>query len=232
MAGNDYGDASITIREVDEAFRRNPSLFFGVGRDDPKAATAVLRGVLGHGLHPATAVAPTHTPQVDARVRGDLTFDVTDDQSDAVDERGALHLGFYGALLGPNRWAAAAAAALSTRTEVEVWRDGRGFRQVLAGLRPTGEPEPFDPPPGTGTRMAFDLDRDHFAVGITTELGSLDLHGPDCRPDPAALGLVVLRDLRRDRDHDPDSDHDTGSDQDPDSGQEPDSHRCREHRFR
>jgi hypothetical protein len=198
MGESGYENARITILDVDESVRRHPSTYFGVGRDNPKLATAVLGGVLGHGLHPATAVAPPHTPRVEAEVRGDLTFHVTDDQSDAVDERGVLHLGFHGSLLGPNRWAAAAAAALSARAEVAVWRDGRGFRQVLADLRPTGEPEPFDPPEGVGTWLAFDLDQEYFVAGIAADLATLDLHGPDCRPDPTAPGLVVLRDLRPD----------------------------------
>ncbi|SOE07494.1 hypothetical protein [Streptomyces sp. Ag109_G2-15] len=44
--------------------------------------------------------------------------------------------GYHGALLGPERWTGAAAAALGTRTVVEVWRDGHGVRQELAGIRP------------------------------------------------------------------------------------------------
>jgi hypothetical protein len=196
----EYDAARITVREFDEFARRSPAVFFGVAQDDPRLATEVLRGVLAHALHPATRVAPVHTPQVEVEVRGDLAFSVTDDQADAADtlDGQAPRLGYFGSLLGPARWVAAVAAALSTRTVAEVWWDGRGFRQHLAGIRPTGEPEVFDAPAGTGTRVVFDLDPAYFGAGIAADLGSLDPHAPDCAAEPGARGRVVLRDLRAD----------------------------------
>jgi hypothetical protein len=104
-------------------------------------------------------------------------------------------LGYYGSLLGPDRWTCAAAAVLSTRTVVEVWRDGRGFRQELSGLRPVEVPQEIDAPAGKGTRVLFELDSTWVGAALSTDLASLDLHGPHCDA-PLGPGRVTLRDLR------------------------------------
>ncbi|MFJ6676318.1 hypothetical protein ACIQMJ_34900 [Actinosynnema sp. NPDC091369] len=192
MAEHGYDAGDITVPEFDELVRRRPGLFFG--RGDPRSATEVLRGVLDHALHPAARVAPPHVPRVVVEVRGDLAFSVVDDQADALGGRDLPRPGYFGSLLGPNRWVTAAAAALSAHATVEVWRDGRGFRQDLTGLRPTGRPEPFAAPAGAGTRVVLDLDPGFCTAAITTDLGAVDPHGPGCAELPAAL--VVLRDLR------------------------------------
>ncbi|MFE4965772.1 hypothetical protein [Streptomyces sp. NPDC056660] len=157
--------------------------------------------MLSHALHPATRVAPAHVPRVEAEVQGDLKFWVADDQVDALGEQDWPHLGYYGSLLGPNRWASAAAAVLSSRTVVEAWRDGHGFRQELAGIRPMEEPQETDSPTGTGTRVAFELDPTYIgaATELAADLGSLDLHGPHCC-DTRGPGRVVVRDPRDPRD--------------------------------
>ncbi|MFF4113690.1 hypothetical protein ACFY0P_09395 [Streptomyces sp. NPDC001714] len=197
MAGKTYSAADIQVIEFDQHVWANPTMYFGVRRGDPELATQVLCAVLGHALHPATRVAPAHTPQVEAEVHGDLKFWVADDQADALDEQSRALLGYYGSLLGPNRWNSAAAAALSTRTAIEVWRDGYGFRQELAGLRPIEQPQEIGSPTGAGTRVAFELDRAYVGAGtaLTDDLGSLDLHGLHCS-DPHGPGGVVVRDLR------------------------------------
>ncbi|MFD4604406.1 hypothetical protein ACFWPQ_41120 [Streptomyces sp. NPDC058464] len=197
MAEKTYSAADIQVVEFDLHVRATPSMYFGVGRGSPELATRVLCAVLGHALHPATRVAPAHTPRVEAEVHGDLRFWVADDQADALDAQDRPQLGYYGSLLGPDRWNSAAAAALSARTVIEVWRGGHGFRQELAGLRPIEEPREFDAPAGAGTRVAFELDQEHAGAGaaLADDLGSLDLHGPHCR-DPRGPGRVVLRDLR------------------------------------
>ncbi|MFB6393559.1 hypothetical protein [Polymorphospora lycopeni] len=172
-------------------------MYFGAGRGSPDLATRVLSSVLAHALHPATRVAAPHTPHATAEITGDLAFVVTDDQADALDESGSVRLGYNGSLLGPVRWISAAAAAVSSRTVVEVWRDGHGLCQELAGLHPVAEPRGIDPPPGAGTRVSFELDDAYFGPGqvIAADLASLDLHGPDCN-GPAGPGHVTVTDAR------------------------------------
>ncbi|WP_157435608.1 hypothetical protein [Actinospica robiniae] len=80
---------------------------------------------------------------------------------------------------------------------VEVWRDGRGFRQELVGIRPAGPPEEAEARDGCGTHVAFELDPSYFgsSAAISTDLNSLELHGPHCT-ELSAPGCVVIRDLR------------------------------------
>jgi hypothetical protein len=187
VSGHDYAAEHLTVLEVDEAVRRRPGMYFGVAREDPRFATAVLRAVLLHALHPSAALAPDHTPRVYAEITADLAFTVTDDQAD-------LGRGYFGSLLTPHRWASAAAAAVSVRTLVEVWKDGRGRRQELAGLRPVGSPADYAAPAGAGTRMSFELAP---AAPIAADLAALDVHGdPECASRPGS-GFVRIRDSRQ-----------------------------------
>jgi hypothetical protein len=99
-------------------------------------------------------------------------------------------------MLPVQRWSSAAAAAVSSRTIVEVWHDGRGFRQTLAGLRPLAPPARFSAPAGAGTRVAHVLDPAFFGTAvITTDIAALDVHGPDCT-GTVGPGEVVIRDHR------------------------------------
>ncbi|MBF9072849.1 hypothetical protein [Streptacidiphilus fuscans] len=183
--------------DFDEHVRAQPQMYFRVGRSNPELATRVLENVLGHALHPAARLAPLHTLQAEAKITGDLSFAVRDDRADALDGHGHPQLGYFGSLLLPERWLSAAASALSSRVVVKVWRNGHAFEQELAGLRPVSEPRRTDPQPGTGTRIAFELDRaflgQHHA--LTLNLTALDLHGPDCDA-PAGPGRVTVTDLR------------------------------------
>ncbi|SCL19582.1 hypothetical protein GA0074692_0657 [Micromonospora pallida] len=77
-------------------------MYFGVARENPKLATRVFTAVLGHALHPATVVAPMHTPWVNAQVYADLSFSVADDQCAPWNGEGMPRLGYYGSLLGPD----------------------------------------------------------------------------------------------------------------------------------
>ena len=201
MTVDKYSAADIRIVEFDEHVRAQPQMYFQVGRSNPEFATRVLENVLGHALHPAARLAPVHTLQVEAEITGDLSFSVRDDRADALDEHGYPQLGYFGSLLRPERWLSAAASAVSSRVVVGVWRNGHAFEQELAGLRPLSEPRKIDPSPGTGTRIAFELDRAHLEQyhALTLNLTGLDLHGPDC-DEPAGPGRVTLTDLRdRDR---------------------------------
>ncbi|MFE0510195.1 hypothetical protein [Streptomyces sp. NPDC058964] len=197
MGDRKYTEADIRIVEIDEHVRANPAMRFGAARGNPGLATRVPAEVLSHVLHPAARLAPLHTLRAEAEVLGDLVFSIRDDRPDALDERGLPREGYCGSLLGPDRWIAAAAAALCARTLVEVWRDGHGLRQELAGIRPAEEPRRFDAPTGAGTRLVFELDETHFGPGavIAGDLTGLDLHGPYCA-EPPGPGHVGLRDLR------------------------------------
>jgi hypothetical protein len=193
-----YSRTDITVLEFDHSVRKMPDMYFGAARTDPRLATEVLCAVLRHALHPATKVAPVHTPYVTAEISADLAFSVTDDQAHVLTDEGGPRPGYYGSLLTTDRWLSAAAAALSSLTTVEIWRDGQGFRQELIGVRPVEPPVKFSAPAGTGTRVAYILDTGYFgpAAAITTEITNLDVHGPYCT-EPTGRGYVTIRDFRR-----------------------------------
>lgn len=199
MPDHSYSAADIQVLEFDESVRSRPGMYFGVAREDQALATKVLCCVLVHALHPAASLAPAHTARAYADICADLTFSVTDDQVGAADEHGIPRLGYYSSLLGTDRWMLAAAAAVSSRAVVEVWQDGRGFRQELIRLRPAATPHEFDAPAGSGTTVTFDLDPAYFGddAAITSGLNALDLHGPHCADQPGP-GHLTIRDLRRD----------------------------------
>ncbi|MEU4771594.1 hypothetical protein [Micromonospora sp. NPDC023644] len=196
MTEPDYSLAKIAVLEFDDSVRKQPGMYFGVGREDPRLATRVLCAVVGHAFHPPTRVAASHTPDVVAEITADLVFSVTDDQADILTGRGMPKLGYYDSLLACDRWSSAAAAAVSAQTVVEVWRHGHGFRQSLIGLRPVEPPAEFSAPAGAGTRVAYILDPAYFgSAAITTDLASLDVHGPHCA-NTTGPGKVVVRDRR------------------------------------
>ncbi|WP_340380136.1 hypothetical protein U5640_31650 [Streptomyces sp. SS7] len=197
MTEDEHSAADIRIVEGVEAVRRRPGMYFGVGLDSPHLPTRAFEQVVGWSLHPAARVAPVHALRVEAEILGDLAFRVVDDASEALREDGTPRLGF-GSLIGPDRWCGWAVSALSARTVIEVWRDGRGLRQELTGGRPLAEPERFAPPAGAGTRTEWELDEAFLAPGaaITAALGSLDLHGSACAQSDGPVRLL-LRDLRR-----------------------------------
>jgi DNA gyrase/topoisomerase IV subunit B len=179
-----------------DSVRMRPGMYFGVGRGDPRLATEVLCVVVGHAFHPAARVAASHTPHVVADITADLAFAVTDDQADTLTGPGVPRLGYEGSLLTAERWASAAAAAVSSQAVVEVWRAGRGFRQTLVGLRPVEPPAKFDAPSDAGTRVVFTLDAAFFGSSvITTDIAALDVHSPYCA-EAAGLGEVIVRDHR------------------------------------
>jgi hypothetical protein len=191
-----YSAADITVLTMADSVRKWPGMYFGVGPGDPRLATRVLCAVMGHAFHPAAKVAASHTPHVVVDIIANLAFAVTDDQADTLAGPGLPRLGYEGSLLTADRWSSAAAAAVSSRTVVEVWRAGRGFRQTLVGLRPVEPPAEFDAPVGAGARAAFTLDPGFFGSSvITTDIATLDVHGPYCT-EAAGSGEVVIRDHR------------------------------------
>jgi DNA gyrase/topoisomerase IV subunit B len=193
---DDYSIPDITVLEFDDAVRRWPGMYFGVGKEDPRLVTRIFCAVVDHAFHPAAAVAARHTPVVVAEITADLAFSVTDDQADTMAGGDAPRLGYYGSLLTTSRWMSAAAAAVSSRTTVEVWRDGLAFRQTLMGMQPLEPPEEFTAPAGAGTRVTYVLDPAYIGPAlITTDVANLDLHGPGCSGITGS-GRVEIRDLR------------------------------------
>ena len=154
MTTEEYSAANIKVLELDESVRKRPGMYFGFGLGDPRLPTQILTVVVCHAFHPANAVGPDHRPRVVAEVTGALTFTVTDDHAETLPDSGEPALGFRDSLLTVTRWSSAAAAALTTRTVVEIWRDGRGLRQELAGAQPLSPPVPFVPSAGSGSRVA------------------------------------------------------------------------------
>jgi hypothetical protein len=197
MAGHSYDASQITLLEFDAAVRARPGMYFRFGQGDPRLPSSVLCAVVGHVLHPATAVAPAHTLSALVEVTGDLAFTVTFDEPHAWEGQEGPAPGHFGALLGPEWLYPAAAVALSTRAVVDVWCGGRGFRQELRGIRPSSAPREYAAPAGSGTRWEFALDAGYFGQGaaLTTEPGGLDPCGPECA-EPAGPGYVLVRDLR------------------------------------
>ncbi|MFI1367477.1 hypothetical protein [Streptomyces griseochromogenes] len=125
----------IKVVTFEESVRARPGMYFRAGRDNPELPAQVLRTVVWDALHRRDG---THG-QVSVEIRSDLGFTAVDDQRHPADDLGRPSPGFYDSLLPPGRWAPAAAAALSTRTVIEVWLDGRGYRQELAGSTPRGQ---------------------------------------------------------------------------------------------
>ena len=198
MAEHEYNAADITVLEFDAAVLKRPGMYFGVGLDDPRLLSMVLSAVAGHALHSATRVAAEHSLSTVIDILGDLRFRLTMDQPHTW--RDAPPLGYFGSLLGPEWWLLAAAATLCTETSVEMWCNGGGFRQELAGLRPLAAPRMFKPPVGSGTRITFTLNPHNLPPGsaLPTDLGNLDLHSPDCA---AMNGHLTIRDHRYDTAH-------------------------------
>ncbi|MCC9311603.1 hypothetical protein LN042_31835 [Kitasatospora sp. RB6PN24] len=196
MTESPYSAADIKVLEYDEVFRQRPGMFFGVGPEHPELATRVLCQVLAHELHPAAAVAPNHALVASADVLSDLAFSVTVNQAAPLANSGGRPFAQHAALLG-HRWVAIGAAALSSHAVIERWADGQGLRQELTSLRRAASPYSFEPPAGQGMRMTFELDPEYFGptAAITSDLGSLGLHGPDCG-EPAGPGFVEVRDRR------------------------------------
>jgi hypothetical protein len=137
MEDHAYTAAHITVLSFEDVVRKRTGTYFGVAPDSQQLATNIVRAVIDDALHP---VGGGRHQIVTVEVVSDLRFAVSDDQRHGVDDQGQLRLGFFDSLIDRSRWALAGAAAISTRSTVEVWSDGRGYRQELVGTRPTGDP--------------------------------------------------------------------------------------------
>ncbi|YCK38537.1 hypothetical protein ACNF49_32150 [Actinomadura sp. ATCC 39365] len=190
-----YSAADITVLEFDAAVLERPGMYFGVELDDPRLPALLLSAVTRHALHPAPRVAGNHWLTSEIVVLGDLCFTVAIDQQHSWSA--SPPLGYFDSLLGPEWWLLAAIATLCTSTTVEMWNDGRGFRQELAGLRPLSPVQRVDPRAGSGTRITFTIDARNLppSAAFPANLGTIDAHGTDCTAADGP-GHVVIRDAR------------------------------------
>ena len=191
-----YTAAHITLLTFEESVRKHTGMYFGVAPDSPDLPASVLRRVIEDALHPAGGGHCT----VDVEITADLCFTVTDDQPLTLDGLGEPKPGFYDSLLDRRRWALAAAAALSSRTVVEVRVGGRGWRQELTGTAPA-RPEPFTASgEADGTRVTFKLDAAFLASGaaIATSPDRLRVRDDGCAacPGPPRSEALTIRDRR------------------------------------
>jgi hypothetical protein len=111
----------------EEAVRKRPGMYFGAGRESIELPTCILQSVVDNALHGVPG-DHGHGP-VAVEVTADLRFTVADGQAADLDSRGERMPGYYGSVIGPRRWALAAAVAFSTRTLIEIRVGGRGRRR-------------------------------------------------------------------------------------------------------
>lgn len=188
-----YTADQIQVITFEEHVRARPAMYFRVGKDSPELPTEVLQKVVWDALHHGDGAHG----QISVEIGSDLSFTVEDDQRRTVDEQGRPLPGFFESLLDKGRWEPAAAAALSVRTVVEVWLDGRGYCQELAGATPVGAWEEIGTSRLSGTRTTFHLDPSYCGPGeaIAWSLLPDELHGYECDALPSPVTFPI-RDLR------------------------------------
>ncbi|MFC6599848.1 hypothetical protein [Kitasatospora paranensis] len=188
-----YTADQIQLITFEEHVRARPAMYFRVGKDSPELPTEVLQQVVWDALHHGAGVHG----RISVEIGSDLSFTVEDARHRSAVEQGRPVPGFFGSLLDKGRWAPAAAAALSVRTVVEVWLDGRGFRQELAGATPVGAWEEFGTSRLSGTRTTFHLDPSYCGPdeAIARSLLPDELHGHECDALPSPVTFTI-RDLR------------------------------------
>jgi hypothetical protein len=191
-----YSAAHITVLSFDEVVRKRTGMYFAVAPDSPDLPSNILRGVIQDALHCAGGGHCT----VVADVTADLSFTVADDQPLFLSDLGEPEPGFYDGLIDKRRWALAAAAALSSRTLIEIRAGGRGWRQELTGTT-RALPELFAAPgEADGTRATFELDAGFLAPGpgISTSPERLRAWDADCtRCAGLRADALTIRDHRQ-----------------------------------
>jgi DNA gyrase/topoisomerase IV subunit B len=184
-----YTADQIQVLTFEEHVRSRPAMYFRVDRGSPELPTEVLQRVVWDALHHSDG---THG-QIIVETGSDLGFTVEDDQRPAADEQGRPLPGLCGSLLGKERWAPAAAAALSVRAVVEVRLDGRGYRQELVGTKGMGAWEEFATSEPSGTRATFPLDPSYCGPdeAIAWSLLPEGLHGQECDAHPSPVTFPI-----------------------------------------
>ncbi|MFF3443921.1 hypothetical protein [Streptosporangium sp. NPDC002721] len=193
MGRRRYSAADITVLSWDEVVRKRPAMYFGVGQRHPDLPTRILAALMTDALH----LQDGEHRRTNVEIIGDLRFTVVDDQIRETDEQGVPRLDHVGSLLDRRRCHQAAATALSARTIIEVWAEGRGYRQELVGTQPLAPPQAIVAPVRDGTLVTYELDPSYLVSGaaIAVSLEDLDLHGEWCAGHPL-VGSVV-KDLRQ-----------------------------------
>jgi hypothetical protein len=196
MDRESYSAAHVTVVSFGDAVRKRTGMYFAVAPDSPDLPSNILRGVVQDALH---CVGGGHCTVV-AEVTAGLCFTVADDQPLSLSDLGEPGPGFCDSLIGKHRWALAAAAALSSRTLIEIRSGGRGWRQELAGASPA-LPELFATPgEADGTRATFDLDAGFLAPGaaISASPERLRAWEADCArcAGPRRADSLTIRDRR------------------------------------
>ncbi|MEU4469391.1 hypothetical protein AB0G20_37830 [Streptomyces sp. NPDC024017] len=189
-----YTADQLRVIAFEEHVRARPAMYFRVERDSAELPTEVLQRVVWDAMHHRDG---THG-QVSVEITSDLSFTVEDERTHSADEWGRPLPGFYGSLLDKDRWAPAAAAALSVRTVIEVWLDGQGYRQELAGAVPADLWEECPAPRPYGTRTTFHLDPSYVGPGeaIAWALRPEELQEEGCQAHPSS-STFPIHDLRR-----------------------------------
>ncbi|MEV5897759.1 hypothetical protein [Nonomuraea fuscirosea] len=183
----------------DEAVRKRPAMYFGVGREHPELPTRIVAALMVDALHHRDG----EHGQARVEVVGELRFGVVDDQVREMDGRGVPRLDHLGSLVDRRRSVQAAATALCARMIIEVWVGGRGFRQELAGMRPLAPPQEVASravggPEGNGTLATYELDLSYFPRGavVAASFEGFDMHG-EWGAGRSGGGSGVVKDLRQ-----------------------------------
>jgi DNA gyrase/topoisomerase IV subunit B len=191
---SDYSAASIRIISFEESVRTRPQMYFGCARDDPALATAVARAVVGHALYEPSV----GRVDVTVLIESDLRFAVADNSpAISLGPDGQPPCGFFDSLLDRRYWAPAAAAAMSTRTVIEIYVQDRVWRQELSGTEVVGPPRDGGPAGRAGTRITFELDAGYFAAGAALSRDPDAFRtGENGQALPSTGGIVTITDLR------------------------------------
>ncbi|QNS08388.1 ATP-binding protein [Streptomyces xanthii] len=183
----------LRVMSFEEHVRARPAMYFRVERDSAELPTEVLQRVVWDAMHHRDGTQG----QISVEITSDLSFTVEDERSHSADERGKPLPGFYGSLLDKDRWAPAAAAALSVRTVIEVWLDGQKYRQELAGAVAASPWEECPGPRRHGTRTTFHLDPSYIgpgeAIAWALRPEELQEEGCEAHPSPARFPIHDLR---------------------------------------
>jgi hypothetical protein len=168
-------------------------MYFGCTRGDPALVTAVAREVVADALYEPSVGGV----DVAVLIESDLRFTIVDNNpAISLGPDGQPPRGFFDSLLN-RRWAAAAAATMSTRTWIEVGLQGRTWRQELSGSEVVGPPRDAGPAGHVGTRVTFELDSGYFAAGavLSRDPGALRT-GESGQALPSTGGTLTVTDLR------------------------------------
>ena len=167
-----YSASSIQVLTFEEAVRRRPGMYFGLGQGDPRLVVAVVqRAVSAPFLWELRAgVGPV---AVNALVEADLRFTLSFNGLPPGIDPDAPGAG--GGSLIRQPWQLSATAAVSTRTTVTPSTGSRRWEQHLTGGESVSASRDCGACDEVGTRATFDLDPDFFAAGAKIPRSAAEL---------------------------------------------------------